>query len=126
VQIPIQIEQMRQRPSGSYDRPPKPEPEMPPGYYDRLPPRNNRRRIDEGSTGYGVRADARADTIALSPNATAALRRMERKQSKAVNNKLYGPRPGDRESDVDWAGWQGPRRGGSREEAEFVVPSARR
>lgn len=124
---------MRQRPFGSFDRPPKPEPEMPPGYYLRLPPSSSRRAarefLDDGSTGYGV--------IGGSPGAGGsrgsskfAATKWAGKQSRAANNKRFGPRPGDRESDVDWAGWQGQRRtgtssSGQREEAELVSDGRR-
>ena len=97
---------------------------MPPGYYDRLPPRESRRPhlIDDGSSGYGVKGGSFDPT----GGAAMAKQRKAAKYSKAVSNKRHGPRPGDRESDVDWAGWQGARRGApSREEAEFVGGNSR-
>lgn len=96
---------MRQRPHGSFDRPPKPSPVQEPGYDLRLVPRSHQQRrelVARAGGGYGL--------VGAGPKVY--------KKSAARNNKAVGPKPGARESDVDWTGWEGKRRG--LEQAEYV------
>lgn len=98
---------MKQRPQGSYDRPPPPEPIQEPGYHLRLPPRDSHSR----------RPQLIDDRPVLSQNQINAKLRLDKRQAR----KKFGPRPGERESEVDWETWgEGTGRRVRIEEAEEV------